>query len=118
MAGTALLVIAFEGIIFTLATQRNMRIHYFLAVLAMLACILLGVERVEFALVIFAASFVIAAEMLNTAVEATIDVATTAFNPLAKVAKDVAAGAVLIASFNAICTAYLVFSPRIRPART
>ena len=78
-----------------------------------LACILLGVERVEFALVIFAASFVIATEMLNTAVEATIDVATTAFNPLAKVAKDVAAGAVLIATFNAMCTAYLVFSPKI-----
>lgn len=104
---------AFEGVIFTLATQRNMRIHYTAAIMAMLACIVLGVPRTDFALIIFAAAFVIACEMLNTAVEATIDVATTSFNPLAKVAKDVAAGAVLIATFNAVCIAYLVFAPKV-----
>ncbi len=79
---------AFEGVIFTLATQRNMRIHYAAASIAMLACVVLGVSRIEFALVMFAAAFVIAAEMVNTAVEAAIDVATTTFNPLAKIAKD------------------------------
>jgi len=51
--------------------------------------------------------------MLNTAVEATIDVVTTSFNPLAKVAKDVAAGAVLIATFNAVLVGYMVFAPRV-----
>lgn len=104
---------AFEGIIFSLATQRNMRIHYFAATCAMVACILLGVSRIEFALIIFAAAFVIAAEMLNTAVESTIDVATTTFNPMAKIAKDTAAGAVLIASFNAVIVAYLVFGDKV-----
>ena len=104
---------AFEGVIHTLATQRNMRIHFAAAAVAMLACLGLGVTRVELAMVIFAASFVIATEMLNTAVEASIDVATTSFNPLAKVAKDVAAGAVLIATFNAISIGYLVFAPRV-----
>jgi diacylglycerol kinase (ATP) len=104
---------AFEGVIHTLATQRNMRIHYVASALAMLACVVMGVTRVEFALVVFAASFVIAMEMVNTAVEAAIDVTTTTFNPLAKVAKDVAAGAVLISTFNAIVTAYLVFGHRI-----
>src|SRR5687767_12511922 len=88
---------AFEGVIHTLATQRNMRIHFAAAAVAMFACVFFGVTRGEFALILFAASFVIAAEMLNTAIEAAIDVATTSFNPLAKVAKDVAAGAVLIA---------------------
>ena len=104
---------AFEGLIHTLATQRNMRIHFLATVASMLACIVLEVTKVEFALVFFAASFVIATEMLNTAVEATIDVATTAFNPLAKVAKDVAAGAVLIAAFNAVFVAYLVFADKL-----
>jgi diacylglycerol kinase (ATP) len=104
---------AFEGVIHTLATQRNMRIHFAAAAAAMFACIMLGTTRQDLALVIFAASFVIAAEMLNTAIEAAIDVATTSFNPLAKVAKDVAAGAVLIATFNAIAVGYLVFAPRV-----
>jgi diacylglycerol kinase (ATP) len=104
---------AFEGVIHTLATQRNMRIHFAAAAAAMVACIMLGTTRQDLALVIFSASFVIAAEMLNTAVEAAIDVATTSFNPLAKVAKDVAAGAVLIATFNAIAVGYLVFASRI-----
>lgn len=104
---------AFEGVIFTLATQRNMRIHYAVASIAMVACIVLGVSRIEFALVMFAAAFVIAAEMINTAVEAAIDVATTTFNPLAKIAKDTAAGAVLIATFNAVIVAYLVFGDKV-----
>jgi diacylglycerol kinase (ATP) len=104
---------AFEGVIHTLATQRNMRIHFTAAAVAMIACLVLGVSRIEFAIVIFAAAFVIAAEMLNTAVEAAIDVATTSFNPLAKVAKDVAAGAVLVATFNAIAVGYLVFAPAL-----
>ncbi len=64
-------------------------------------------------MVIFAASFVIAAEMLNTAVEAAVDIVTTSFNPLAKVAKDVAAGAVLVATFNAVAVGYIVFAPRV-----
>ena len=104
---------AFEGVIHTLATQRNMRIHFAAAAFAMVACVGFGVTRVEFALVVFAASFVIAAEMLNTAIEAAIDVATTSFNPIAKVAKDVAAGAVLVATFNAIAIGYLVFAPKL-----
>jgi diacylglycerol kinase (ATP) len=108
---------AFEGVIHTLATQRNMRIHYVAAASAMIACVLMGTTRVEFALVTFAAVFVIAMEMVNTAVEAAVDVTTSQFNPLAKVAKDVAAGAVLLATFNAVVVAYLVFGHRVgRPA--
>jgi len=56
---------------------------------------------------------VLIAEMVNTAVESTIDLATTSFDPLAKVAKDIAAGAVLIAAVNAVVIGYLVFADRI-----
>lgn len=104
---------AFDGVIHTLATQRNMRIHFAAAIIALLACAGFGVSREELALVFLAASFVIAAEMLNTAVEAAIDVATTSFNPLAKIAKDVAAGAVLIAAASAVVVGFLVFGDKV-----
>lgn len=104
---------AFDGVIHTLATQRNMRIHFLAAAFAMIASLLLGVTGIEFAMIIFAATFVIAAEMINTAIEAAVDIITTDFNPLAKVAKDVAAGAVLVAAFNAIAVGYIVFAPKL-----
>ena len=65
-------------------------------------------------------AFVLVAEMINSAIEAAIDVATSSFDPLAKLAKDIAAGAVLIASVNAVVVGYLVFSGQVqRPtART
>jgi diacylglycerol kinase (ATP) len=104
---------AFEGLIYVLATQRNMRIHFVAASAALVAAVMVGVERWEFIAIVFAAAFVIVAEMMNTAIESAIDVATSTFNPLAKIAKDVAAGAVLIATFNALAIAYLVFGQRI-----
>ena len=58
-------------------------------------------------------SFVLIAEMINTAIEATVDVASTSFDPMAKLAKDIAAGAVLIAAVNAVGVGYLVFSDRL-----
>ena len=74
-----------------------------------------GVTKLELMALLVAISFVLIAEMVNTAVEATIDLATTSFDPLAKMAKDIAAGAVLIAAVNAIADRL----PRLRrPARS
>jgi diacylglycerol kinase (ATP) len=104
---------AFEGIIHVLRTQRNMRIHFAIAVSVLIAALALGVRRLELVALLIAISFVLIAEMLNTALEAGIDVATTSFDPLAKLAKDIAAGAVLIATVNAVAVGYLVFVERI-----
>ncbi|HZB36307.1 MAG TPA: diacylglycerol kinase [Gaiellaceae bacterium] len=104
---------AFEGIIHVLRTQRNMRIHFAIAVAVLIAALALGVRRLELVALLLAISFVLIAEMLNTALEAGIDVATTSFDPLAKLAKDIAAGAVLIATVNAAAVGYLVFVERI-----
>jgi diacylglycerol kinase (ATP) len=104
---------AFEGIIHVLRTQRNMRIHFAIAVGVLIAALALGVGRLELVALLIAISFVLIAEMLNTALEAGIDVATTSFDPLAKLAKDIAAGAVLIATVNAVAVGYLVFVERI-----
>jgi diacylglycerol kinase (ATP) len=105
---------AFEGIIHVLRTQRNMRIHFAIAVAVLIAALAVGVRRIELVALLIAISFVLIAEMVNTALEATIDVSTTSFDPLAKLAKDISAGAVLIATVNAVAVGYLVFVERIK----
>jgi diacylglycerol kinase (ATP) len=100
---------AFEGVIHVLRTQRNLRIHFLAAILVFGAAIALGVSRLQLIALVLAIAFVLVAEMLNTAIEGVIDVSTTSFDPNAKLAKDIAAGAVLIASITAVAVAYLVF---------
>jgi diacylglycerol kinase (ATP) len=101
---------AIEGVIHVLRTQRNMRIHFAIAVVVLVVAVVVGVSRIELILLLLAITFVLVAEMINTAVEGTIDAATTSFDPMAKLAKDIAAGAVLIASVNAVAVGYLVFA--------
>ncbi len=101
---------AFEGIIHVFRTQRNLRIQFGIALIVLLAAVKYGVDRLELIALLLSITFVLIAEMINTAIEATVDVATTSFDPMAKLAKDIAAGAVLIASINAIGVGYLVFS--------
>jgi diacylglycerol kinase (ATP) len=105
---------AFEGIIHVLRTQRNMRIHFLIAAGVLIAALAVGVSRLELVVLFMAISFVLIAEMINSALEAGIDVATTSFDPLAKLAKDIAAGAVLIATINAAAVGYLVFVDRLK----
>jgi diacylglycerol kinase (ATP) len=101
---------AFEGIIHVLRTHRNMRIHFAIAAVVLVAAIVADVTKLELISLLLAIAFVLIAEMINTALEGAIDVATTSFDPIAKLAKDVAAGAVLIAAINAVAVGYLVFS--------
>jgi diacylglycerol kinase (ATP) len=105
---------AFEGVIHVLRTQRNMRIHFVLAVAVLIAALLSGVTKFELVSLLIVIAFVLIAEMVNTAIEGAIDVATTSFDPMAKLAKDIAAGAVLIATVTAVAVGYLVFAERIR----
>jgi diacylglycerol kinase (ATP) len=104
---------AFEGVIHVLRTQRNMRIHFAVALIVLVWALVAGVSKLELIALLLAISFVLIAEMVNTAIEGAIDVATTAFDPMAKLAKDIAAGAVLIATVNAIAVGYLVFSGEV-----
>src|SRR5262245_28266390 len=104
---------AIEGLIHVLRTHRNMRIHFAVAIGVLVAAVWIGVNRFELIALILAIAFVFIAEMINSAIEQAIDVATTSFDPLAKLAKDIAAGAVLIAAVNAVAVGYLVFSHAI-----
>ena len=105
---------AFEGIIHVLRTQRNMRIHFLIAAGVLIGALIVGVSKLELVVLLMAISFVLIAEMINSALEAGIDVATTSFDPLAKLAKDIAAGAVLIATVNAVAVGYLIFVDRVK----
>ena len=101
---------AFEGIIHVLRTQRNLRIHVVIAIAVLGAAVALGVDRLSLIALLFAIAFVLFAEMVNSAIEGAVDISTTSFDPNAKLAKDVAAGAVLIASVTAVGIGYLVFA--------
>jgi diacylglycerol kinase (ATP) len=101
---------ALEGIIHVLRTQRNLRIHFAIAIVVIAAAAALGVERLELITLLIVIAFVLVAEMVNSAIEGAIDAATTSFDPNAKLAKDVAAGAVLISTVTAIAVGYLVFA--------
>jgi len=108
---------AFEGVIHVLRSERNMRIHFAVATIVLVLAFSYGVTKLELMALLVAISFVLIAEMVNTAIEATIDLSATSFDPLAKTAKDIAAGAVLIASVNAVVIGYLVFADRLsRPS--
>jgi diacylglycerol kinase (ATP) len=101
---------AAEGVIHALRTQRNLWIHFTVAAAVLVAAVGFGVSKLELMVLLLAITFVLVAELVNTAVEAAVDVASTSFDPMAKIAKDIAAGAVLVATLNAVAVGYLVFS--------
>ncbi len=105
---------AFEGVIYVVRTQRNMRIHFIVALAVLPLGVVLGASRFEMLALMLSVSFVLIAEMFNTALEKAIDLATSTFDPVARAAQDIAAGAVLVAAVNALFVGYLVFGPRLR----
>jgi len=109
---------AFQGVIHAVRTQRNMRIHLLTAVAVMIAAIAVGVTRMELIALILVIAFVLISEMVNSALEAAIDVATTSFDPMAKLAKDTAAGAVLISTVTAVAIGFLVFEDHVASPST
>lgn len=100
---------AIDGIVHAIKKERNFRIQIFLGILAVTACIIFRVETWQFVLVIVAIFFVLAMELMNTAIEALTDLfCKGSIHPLAKIAKDAAAGAVLLASALALIIGVVV----------
>ena len=106
-------VYAWRGVVYAVRTQRNMRVHIALAILAIALGIFLRISAVEFAMIFVAITGVFITEMINTVAEACVDLATQTYHPLARVAKDVAAGAVLVASILAVVIALFVYVPHL-----
>lgn len=102
---------ALSGIWYAIQTQRHMRIHVTFAVLVCGLGAVLPISRIEWAVLLLTIAVVIAAEMVNTAVEQAVDIVSPNLHPLAKAAKDVAAGAVLTAAFMAVIIGLLILGP-------
>ncbi len=100
---------AVDGIIYTFRTQRHMQIHFFLVVLVLWIGLVTKLSKSEMVILLFTVSLVLVAEMINTAVEAVVDLVTETYHPLAKTAKDIAAGAVLVTAVNALVVGFLIF---------
>ncbi|MBE0337486.1 diacylglycerol kinase family protein [Paenibacillus sp. 28ISP30-2] len=100
---------AAEGVMYALRTQINMRIHVVMAFLVIAAGLSLRISRLDWLFVSVAIAMVIVAELINTAVEAAIDLISPDIHPLAKAAKDTAAGAVLLAAVFAVIIGIFVF---------
>lgn len=104
---------AAAGLWYCLSTQRNMQVHVVAAMAVLVVSWLLKLNRLEWALILFAISFVVVAEMFNTAIEKTVDLFVATYHPLARLAKHIAAGAVLISALNAVTVGVLVFLPHL-----
>lgn len=106
---------AIEGILYVAKTQRHMRYHFITAVVVLLLSLFLNLSWVEFSILAFCITLVLFAEVINTAVEATVDLVSDDFHPLARIAKDVAAGAVLVAVVGSLTIGYVILSRHIFP---
>ncbi len=102
---------AFAGLTYVLRTQRNFRIHLTVAVLVISLSLYEGLSWLQWALVTICIALVLIGEMMNTVIEAVVDLASPQYHPLAKVAKDVAAGAVLLTAFASIFVGLMVLGP-------
>jgi diacylglycerol kinase (ATP) len=94
--------IAMSGIVFTFKTQRHMRFHLYVVLVVIVLGMFIDLGLREMLVLLFTISLVLVAEMFNSAIEATVDLVSPSYNPLAKFAKDIAAGAVLITTIIAL----------------
>lgn len=106
---------AIEGVLWAARSQRHLRYHFLAAIAVLLFALFLGMSSLEFILLTFAITLVLFAELVNTAVEVVVDMVSPDFHPMARQAKDVAAGAVLVASVGAAIMGFFAFSRYLFP---
>jgi diacylglycerol kinase len=99
---------AFSGIWHVLRTQRNARIHLSVALVVVILGLGLRLSHIEWAIIALTIALVLVAEAFNTVAETAVDLATAEYHPLAKIAKDVAAGAVLLMAIAAVIVGLLI----------
>lgn len=107
---------AFEGIVYAFKNEQNLTVHLIAMVLVIIFGFLFKISITEWLVIFLIIGLVIATELINTSIEATIDLITDQTHPLAKIAKDTAAGAVLVFGLTAIVVGLLIFIPKIMGA--
>ena len=101
---------AFCGILTSFVIGRNIKVHY---IAALAGGLYFGISKVEFLIILLVSTQVICLEMVNTAIERTVDLVTVEYHLYAKIAKDIAAGAVLVAAIFATIIGGIIFLPYI-----
>ena len=104
---------AFQGILVSLKTEKNMKIHMIIMLLVMIAGMIFKISKIEWMICILLFVIVIAGELLNTSIETIVDMIMPEKNEKAKIAKDVAAGAVLVLAIGAVIIGFIIFIPKI-----
>ena len=104
---------ALSGIWYAVKTQRNIKVQLCIAVVVIICAIIFKLNITECMFLTFATMLVIITEMVNTAIEEAVNLYTKEFHPVAKIAKDVAAGAVVLAALNAVIIAIFIFVSKI-----
>jgi undecaprenol kinase/diacylglycerol kinase (ATP) len=100
---------AYEGLKYALSTQPNMKIHFFVSFVVLVSAVFFQLSRTDILFILLAITLVIVTELINTAVEKTVDLAMPERHPLAKIAKDTAAAAVLVTAVFAVAVGLIVF---------
>jgi len=104
---------AIAGLIYCIKNEKNMKIHILATIIAVIVALVVKLNYTEWGLLILTIFMVLVAETINTAVEKTVDLVTTEYHPLAKTAKNLAAGAVLLAAIGSLLMAVVIFGPHI-----
>ncbi|MBT2710139.1 diacylglycerol kinase family protein [Pseudomonas sp. ISL-84] len=93
--------------------ERNLQIHLFISIAVILLGLVFAISWIEWIIILFAIGGMLSLELMNTAVERVVDLATEEYHPLAKQAKDTAAGAVFIYAFLSVIIGTIIFLPKI-----
>ena len=104
---------AIEGVIEELKTEQNIKIHMLIVIIVIILGIIVKLSKLEWIICIMLFGFVISAELINTAIETVVDLITQEIHPKAKIAKDVAAAAVLIAAITSAIVGLMIFIPKL-----
>ncbi len=104
---------AFEGIFTGIKEEQNMKVHIVIMILVIIFGIMLKISTIEWIICIVLFGLVISMELINTAIENTVDLITEEKNPKAKISKDVAAGAVLVSAISSLIIGLIIFIPKI-----
>ena len=110
--------LAILGILTAIKQERNVKIHLVITILVIVLGLLNDLSKQEWMLIAFCIGLVISLELINTAIERVVDLVTSEYHPLAKEAKDIAAGAVFIAAILSIVIGGIIFIPKIWSAIT
>ncbi len=104
---------AINGIIYATTTQSNIKKQLLIAVFVVIISLFFELSKAEFLIFMFTIVLILFAEMVNTAIETVVDLYTDLYHPKAKIAKDVAAGGVVITAINALIVAYFLFFDKV-----